>query len=93
MFTLHDDRGTDPTRIRTIARIDEGFALFNYVSIKQNNGEEWIAQVVVPNLNIPTVGDPLNPTILHGLQLSQQRPDIRRIESIKSQEKNRFRDC
>ena len=32
MFTLHDDRGTDPTRIRTIARIDEGFALFDYVS-------------------------------------------------------------
>ena len=82
MFTLHDDRGTDPTRIRTIAGIDEGFALFDYVSIKQNDGEEWIAQVVVPNLNISTVGDPLNPTILHGLQLSQQRPDIRSIESI-----------
>ena len=82
MFTLHDDRGTDPTRIRTIAGIDEGFALFDYVSIKQTDGEEWIAQVVVPNLNISTVGDPLNPTILHGLQLSQQRPDIRSIESI-----------
>ena len=82
MFTLHDDRGTDPTRIRTIADIDEGFALFDYVSIKQTDNEEWIAQVVVPNLNISTVGDPLNPTILHGLQLSQQRPDIRSIESI-----------
>lgn len=81
MIILHDHSSSDLTHIQSIADIQEGFALFDYVQIKQD-GQDWIGQIVQPNRNISTVGDRLDPTILHGLKLLQKHPNVQSTESV-----------
>ncbi len=82
MIVLHDNPSTDLTHIQAIADIQEGFALFDYVCIKQADEKKWIGQIVQPNRNISTVGDRLDPTILHGLKLLQEHPNVQSTESV-----------
>ncbi len=82
MIILHDANTSDLSHIQAIAKIEEGFALFDYVSIEQTNGMSWIGQIVQPNQNISTVGGRLDPTILHGLELMQKHTDIQSVESV-----------
>jgi DNA helicase HerA-like ATPase len=65
-----------------MADIEEGFSLYDYVRIEQPDGNVWIGQIVQPNQNISTVGDRLDPTILHGLRLMQTRSNIQSVESV-----------
>jgi hypothetical protein len=65
-----------------MASIEEGFALFDYVRIDQ--GEmAWIGQILEPNRNISIVNsNRLDPTILHGLRLMQEHPEVQSVESV-----------
>ncbi|WP_197064762.1 helicase HerA domain-containing protein [Leptolyngbya sp. KIOST-1] len=65
-----------------MASIEEGFALFDYVRIDQ--GEmAWIGQILEPNRNISIVNSSrLDPTILHGLRLMQEHPEVQSVESV-----------
>lgn len=83
MIILHDQSGGDLSHIQAIARISEGFSLYDYVRIEQAEGTTaWIGQIVQPNMNISTVGDRLSPTILHGLQLMQSHTGVQSVESV-----------
>jgi hypothetical protein len=82
MLILHDRPSADLSHVNAIAKINEGFALFDYVRIDQADGDSWIGQIVQPNQNISTVGDPLDPTILHGLELMQRSVDVQSVESV-----------
>ena len=82
MLILHDTPSADLTHIQAIADIREGIALFDYVRIRQPDGASWIGQVVQPNQNISTVGNRLDPTILHGLHLMQTHPDVQSVQSV-----------
>ena len=82
MLILHDRPSADLSHANAIAEIDEGFALFDYVRIDQADGASWIGQIVQPNQNISTVGDPLDPTILHGLELMQHSANVQAVESV-----------
>ena len=82
MIILHDNPGTaDLTHIQAMAEMEEGFASLDYVSINQQDDKSWIGQVIQPNRNISTVGNPLDPTILHGLELMRSNPDVQSVES------------
>ena len=81
MIILHDNPSSDLSNIQAMAKMEEEFALFDYVRIEQE-GKSWIGQIVQPNRNISTVGNPLNPTILHGLKLMQSNPDVKSVESV-----------
>ena len=81
MIVLHDSPNSDLKHIQAIAGMEEGFALFDYVRIEQA-GKSWIGQIIQPNRNISTVGNPLNPTILHGLQLMDTSDDVQSVESV-----------
>ena len=81
MIVLHDSPNSDLKHIQAIAGIEEGFALFDYVRIAQAD-KSWIGQVIQPNRNISTVGNPLDPTILHGLELMRSNPDVQSVESV-----------
>ncbi len=81
MIILHDNPNSDLSNIQAMAGMKEEFALFDYVRIEQE-GKSWIGQIVQPNRNISTVGNPLNPTILHGLKLMQSNPDVQSVESV-----------
>ena len=82
MIILHDNTSSgDLTHIQAMAEMREGFALFDYVLIKQDD-ESWIGQVIEPNRNISTVGSPLDATVRHGLQLMQLNPDVQSVESV-----------
>ena len=81
MIILHDNPSSDLSNIQAMAGMEEEFALFDYVRIEQE-GKSWIGQIVQPNRNISTVGNPLNPTILHGLKLMQSNPDVQSVESV-----------
>src|SRR5262245_57919675 len=82
MLILHDTPSGDLSHIQAIADLREGIALFDYVRIRQLDGAAWIGQVVQPNQNISTVGNRLDPTILHGLRLMQTHPDVQSVESV-----------
>jgi hypothetical protein len=82
MLILHDAPSGDLTHIQAIAEIREGIALFDYVRIRQPDGATWIGQVIQPNQNISTVGNRLDPTILHGLRLMQTHPDVQSVQSV-----------
>jgi hypothetical protein len=83
MIILHDNIGnTDLSHIQAKAAMDEGFSLFDYVSIKQTDDKEWIGQIVQPNQNISIVGNRLDPTILHGLNLMQSHSNVQSVESV-----------
>ena len=82
MILLHDSPNSDLTHIQAIAGIEEGFGLFDYVRIDQQDGCSWIGQVVQPNRNISTVGDRLDPTILHGLRLMQTNANVQSTASV-----------
>jgi hypothetical protein len=82
MLILHDRPSADLSHANAIAKIDEGFALFDYVRIDEADGDSWIGQIVQPNQNISTVGDPLDPTILHGLELMQRNANVQSVESV-----------
>ena len=81
MIVLHDSPNSDLKHIQAMAGIEEGFALFDYICIEQA-GKSWIGQVIQPNRNISTVGNPLDPTILHGLKLMRSNPDVQSVESV-----------
>ena len=81
MIILHDSPNSDLKHIQAMAGIEEGFALFDYVHIEQAD-KFWIGQVIQPNRNISTVGNPLDPTILHGLELMWSNPDVQSVESV-----------
>ena len=81
MIVLHDSPNSDLKHIQAMAGMEEGFALFDYVRIEQVH-QSWIGQVIQPNRNISTVGNPLDPTILHGLKLMLSNPDIQSVESV-----------
>ncbi|WAS06136.1 ATP-binding protein [Gloeomargaritales cyanobacterium VI4D9] len=82
MIILHDGTGGDLSHVQAMASIEEGFALFDYVRIDQ--GEmAWIGQILEPNRNISIVNsNRLDPTILHGLRLMQEHPDVQSVESV-----------
>ena len=82
MITLHDTLAIDLAHVDAMADMSEPFALFDYVHITQQNGQEWIGQIVEPNRNISTVGERLAPVILHGLKLMQREEKIRAVESV-----------
>ena len=82
MIVLHDSPNSDLKHIQAMAEIEEGFALFDYVHIEQADGKLWIGQIIQPNRNISTVGNPLDPTILHGLKLMQSNSDVQSVESV-----------
>lgn len=82
MLILHDTPSGDLSHIQAIAELSEGIALFDYVRIQQPDGSAWIGQVVQPNQNISTVGNRLDPTILHGLRLMQTHPDVQSVQSV-----------
>lgn len=82
MIILHDESSADLAHIQAMAKIEEGFALFDYVSIEQINGNQWVGQILQPNRNISTVGGRLDPTILHGLQLMQDHTDVQSVASV-----------
>ena len=82
MIILHDESSADLAHIQAMAKIEEGFALFDYVSVAQINGNQWIGQILQPNRNISTVGGRLDPTILHGLQLMQEHTDVQSVDSV-----------
>jgi len=82
MIILHDGTGGDLSHVQAMASIDEGFALFDYVRIDQDN-RAWIGQILEPNRNISIVNsNRLDPTILHGLTLMQEHPDVQSVESV-----------
>ena len=81
MIVLHDSPNGDLKHIQAMARMDEGFALFDYVRIEQAP-KSWIGQIIQPNRNISTVGNPLDPTILHGLTLMRSNPNVQSVESV-----------
>lgn len=82
MIILHDSPSIDLAHISAMADINEGFSLFDYVRIAQADGKAWIGQIVQPNQNISIVGGRLDPTILHGLQLMNDHPDVKSVESV-----------
>jgi DNA helicase HerA-like ATPase len=82
MIILHDGTGGDLSHVQAMASIDEGFALFDYVRIDQGN-TAWIGQILEPNRNISIVNsNRLDPTILHGLRLMQEHPEVQSVESV-----------
>ena len=82
MIVLHDGANTDLSHIQAIAAIEEGFGLFDYVKISQRDNMAWIGQIIEPNRNISTVGQRLDPTILHGLELMQSSPNVQSTASV-----------
>lgn len=83
MLILHDTLSGDLTRIQAFADQDEGFSLFDYVRIRQPDGKEWIGQIVQPNQNLSTVGNRLDPTILHGLRLMHAHRDVQSVQFVR----------
>jgi DNA helicase HerA-like ATPase len=82
MIILHDGTGGDLSHVQAMATIDEGFALFDYVRVDQGNSA-WIGQILEPNRNISIVNsNRLDPTILHGLRLMQEHPEVQSVESV-----------
>lgn len=82
MFILHDSQSSDLRHIQAMAKKKEDFSLFDYVLIEQS-GKSWIGQIIQPNRNISIVGNPLNPTILHGLELMDQSHDVQTVEYVR----------
>ena len=81
MIILHDSPSSDLSHIQAMALEDHGFALYDYIRIEQND-KSWIGQIVRANRNVSTVGNPLDPTILHGLQLMQSHDDVQSVQSV-----------
>ena len=81
MILLHDNPSSDLSHIQAMGIMEDGFALFDYIRIEQN-GKSWIGQIVQANRNVSTVGNPLDPTILHGLKLMQSYGDVQSVESV-----------
>jgi len=82
MIVLHDSSSSDLSHLQAIAKIEEGFGMFDYVRIDQSDAKSWIGQIVQPNRNVSTVGERLDPTILHGLELMQSHSDVQSIASV-----------
>jgi len=83
MIILHDGTSGDLSHIQAMANLDEGFALFDYVRIDQLDKNTWIGQIIEPNRNISTVNsNRLDPTIIHGLTLMQNHPNVQSVESV-----------
>src|SRR6266571_3540761 len=82
MIILHDQSSSDLSHIQAIAEISEGFALFDYVRVEQQDKRAWIGQIVEANRNISIVGERLDPTILHGLNLMQLHKDVQSVQSV-----------
>ncbi len=82
MIILHDAPSSDLSHIQAVAGIDEGFSLFDYVEIRQQDNEAWVGQIVQPNQNVSIVGSRLEPTILHGLRLMQQHENVQSVQSV-----------
>ena len=81
MILLHDNLSGDLSHVQAMGVMEENFALFDYIRIKQND-KVWIGQIVQANRNVSTVGNPLDPTILHGLKLMQSNDDVQSVESV-----------
>jgi hypothetical protein len=82
MLILHDTLSGDLSHIQAFADTAEGFALFDYVRVRQPDGQEWIGQIVQPNQNLSTVGNRLDPTILHGLRLMHAHRDVQSVQFV-----------
>jgi len=82
MLILHDSPSTDLSHVQAIADLAEGFALFDYVRIEQPDGRGWVGQIVQPNQNVSVIGQRLDPTILHGLELMQRNLDVQSVRSV-----------
>ena len=81
MILLHDNLTSDLSHVQAMGVKTDRFALFDYIRIEQN-GEVWIGQIVQANRNVSTVGNPLDPTILHGLELMQSHDNVQSVESV-----------
>ena len=81
MIILHDNLSSDLSHIQAMGIMEDGFALYDYIRIEQD-GKSWIGQIVQGNRNVSTVGNPLDPTILHGLKLMQSHDDVQSVESV-----------
>ena len=68
-------------KARAQGEVQDNFSLFDYVKIQQGE-RAWIGQIIQPNQNISTVGNRLDPTILHGLELMQTHSDVQSVESV-----------
>lgn len=82
MIVLHDSPGADLAHVEAMAAADDGFGMSDYVLIQNAQGEQWVGQIVQPNRNISTVGERMDPTILHGLELMQNGEDVRAVDSV-----------
>lgn len=82
MIVLHDSPGADLAHVEAMAAVDDGFGMSDYVLIGNAQGEQWVGQIVQPNRNISTVGERMDPTILHGLELMQNGGDVRAVDSV-----------
>ena len=85
MILLHDNLSSDLSHVQAMGVMEDGFALFDYIRIEQN-GKLWLGQIVQANRNVSTVGNPLDPTILHGLKLMQSNDDVQSVESVQVSE-------
>ncbi|MDJ1170298.1 ATP-binding protein [Roseofilum sp. BLCC_M154] len=82
MIILHDGTSGDLSHVQAMGSIEEGFALFDYVRLDQGD-MSWIGQILEPNRNISIVNsNRLDPTILHGLRLMQDNPNVQSVESV-----------
>jgi hypothetical protein len=82
MYVTHDERNSDPAYGLLIAEAQTDLKALDYALVRQKDGRTWLVQVIAPNLYLPKMGgDPFNPTILHGLQLSQEHKGVRSATS------------
>lgn len=82
MITLHDSPNSDLDIVDAMADMSENFNLYDYVSIRQKDGGEWIGKIVFPNRNISTLGTRTDPVILHGLELMQKHDNVQSVKSV-----------
>lgn len=82
MITLHDSPNSDLDIVDAMADMSENFNLYDYVSIRQKSGRQWIGQIVFPNRNVSTLGNRTDPVILHGLELMQKHDNVQAVKSV-----------
>lgn len=84
MIVIHDIPNSDLGKVPAVADICDGFALFDYVEIIDKEDRwRWVGQIIEPNRNLSTVNsNRIDATILHGLYLVQDYPEVECAESV-----------
>ena len=87
MFLTSDEHSSREYRQATAVNLfGAAFRLFDYVlitDIAQTDGlpPQWIGQITMPNFNVSPVGGPLDPTILHAINLKRANPKVQLAET------------